>query len=146
LISEIRYLRSGQSPKEIPRDSIKVEFDDANSAVKVTCDGMGFTRNMGDYWELEVSASATLTSQSETSIILTSTEQDASNTYIYTSTVNFPEGVKDIQFSPDTGKIKYVLPGTDPGGFPVIWWVVIAVVVVAALVGVFFIIRKKSAG
>ncbi len=145
LISEIRYLRSGQSTKEIPKDSIAVEFSDMNSAVTVSCDAMGFTRNMGDYWELETSPGATVTSQSEGQIILTSTEQDAGNTYLYTSTLNFPKGTKDIKFNTDTGKVKYNLPYKNSGGFSVIWWVVIAVAVCAVGVGIFFITRKKTA-
>jgi len=145
LIPEIRYLRSGQSPKEIPRDSVKVEFDDANSSVKVACDAMGFTRNMGDYWELEATTGATLTSQTGTSIVLTSTVQDANNTYLYTTTINFPKGTKEIQFNPDTGRIKYTLPSKDPSGFPVIWWVVIAIAICAVLAGAYMIARKRSA-
>ncbi|MBN1211575.1 MAG: hypothetical protein JXA92_03280, partial [candidate division Zixibacteria bacterium] len=64
-------------------------------------------------------------------------------TYLYTSTINFPEGTKDIQFNQENGKVKYTLPYNNGGGFPVIWWIIIAVVVCAVFVGVFFVLKKK---
>lgn len=139
LIPEVRFMRSGQSPKEIPRESIKVDFDDVHSSVKVTCDAMGFTRNMNDYWELEVMPGATPSAQAETSIVLTSTQQQGLNTYLYTTTINFPEDVKDIKLNTEAGRIKYTLPDDGPGGFPVGW---VIVIVVCVLLAAFFVIKK----
>ena len=140
LISEVRFMRSGQSPKEIPRESIKVDFDDVQSSIKVSCDAMGFTKNMKDYWELEIMPNATLTAQTETSIVLTSTQQQGQNTYLYTTTINFPEKAKDIKFDSSTGRIKYILPDEPSGGFPIGG---IIGIVVCVLLAAIYVVRKR---
>lgn len=142
LIPEVRFLRSGQTTKEIPRDSIKVEFDDAKSSIKVSYDAMGFTVNKKDYWELETVPGATLASQSGTVIVLSSTQQDNINTYLYVSTINLPKEASNIKFNSDTGIVKYTLPDDCPGDFPFIW-VIIGGVVVLLAAG-YFLIRKMA--
>ncbi len=116
MIPEVRFLRSGESSKEIPKEDIKVTFDDAHSAVTVAFTAMGFTRNVDTHWDLTVSQGATLAAQTTDSVVLSSTSQDGQMTYLYTTTVSFPKGTKDIKF--DGARVTYVLPG-DPAPFPV---------------------------
>jgi hypothetical protein len=141
LIPEVRFIRSGQTTREIPPESIKVDFSDAASSIKVSFDAMGYTINKADYWEIEIMPGATLASQTGTSVVLTSMEQQGMDTYLTTYTVNLPKEAKDIKFNADTGKIRYTLPDDSPGQSPVIW-VAVGIGAIFMIVSAYLITRK----
>jgi len=108
----VRELRLGYARGEIPRQSVHIEFKDAENTIKVDFTIRGLALNMKDHWEIELIEGVTLVTISGNQAVFSWAEKGLGQiaTILYTSTIVMPEGATSISFDEENNLLKYALP------------------------------------
>jgi len=108
----VRELRLGYARGEIPRQSVHIEFKDAENTIEVDFTIRGLALNMKDHWEIELIKGLTLVTVSGDQAVFSWAEKGLGQiaTTLYTSTIVMPEGATSISFDEENNLLKYVLP------------------------------------